>query len=868
MLLEGLRDCKDCSLCEGRKKVVPGKGPPDAELVFVGIGPGKEEDETGRPFVGEAGKILNRAIKRAGFDLQDIKERMYITNVVKCIPPNNKPTKKQTKACAHYLDEELEIIAPKIIMPLGAIALERVTGMTGIMLSRGKPIVSEKYGAVVVPSVHPAYIYRNPSELQKLIDDIVVAKKILDAGEYVEPEKIPLDHRIASKMQHVQWLFKKLKEAKIVAIDIETTNANIEEGKIISVHFSWREGVAVALPLLSNGGADPYWEDDELEEVWKLLREFLESPTPKVFQNGKFDCKFFHREGVWTENVKYDTMLMHYLLYPEGKGTHGLKYMSRRYTDIGEYDVDLQTIIKKHGSLEGQITDEELLPYGNKDADATFRIAKILWREMKKIDKEDAKRGLGTNLCWVLQNILLPLQEVLMLTEYRGVLIDLEYSEKMTEEYEKQINALSLAILKTKAVQEFEEARKKAIMRERRAKWRNSKSLQSKHEEKDYVEVVKQSQYRFKPSSSKQLVKLLFERLDLPVVSLTKTRQPCTDKDAVQELLDKHVEKGSDAYEILNTLAELKTVSKFHSTYFRPLPKLVDSNRRLHTSYWIHGAGTGRLSSREPNLQNIPKTAHEERAKEVRRSYISAPGYKFVEADFKQIEFRWWAEYSQDKALLRDIKAGMDIHDSMAREVFEIPDDKEVSGKQRMLAKTVVFGSIYGRSVKSIADQFGIPEKEAQVIQDTFLGRYPQAGSKWIRDQQAFVRKWEKSVSFFGRHRDLPAIHSPDGGARGHAYRQAVNTPIQSAAADTAFLLGFIATQRMLKEKKFDAHILLNIHDSVILEVREDQLDEVVTCLVDVMETPVEGPNRVSSVPMKIDIAIGDNLADMEEIEL
>lgn len=875
MWLTGLKDCQKCSLCETRKNVVPGRGAENASLMIVGLGPGETEDAAGRAFVGESGKILIRALRRAGWGPGDIKEQVYITNTVKCWPPDNKPKRKHVKACAPYLDEEIEIVSPRVIVPLGNEALERVLGLRGISKYRGKPTWSEDYETTVVPSFHPAYIARNPSEFDKLVDDFLIAREHLEEEGYQEETEKSVQYKIVKTIEEARELAMYLGKCGGFALDIETQGLDLEEDEILSIHFSWKERTAVGLPLFSKGGLEPYWEENEFEEILELFREALSSKAPKFLQNAKFDTQFLMRDGMPVSNVALDTLLMQYLLHPEAKGQYDLKFMAFRYTDLGEYDSTVSDWLKKHKTMEG-IPNEDLFPYGNADADATYRIAKLLWKRMGEIDSTDAKEGLGTNLRWVLRDILVPLSRVLTLAEYRGIKVDLEYLEGdgteenpgKIREYKKIMDDAEKRMHTTKAVQVYEKDRREAIVRERRAKWRGSSHIQARTPDiEEYANYIRDdSSWTFNPNSSVQLQELLYEKLKLPVISRTKKKNPSADKDTLETLRDEHAKKDSDAYDLLDAMLDYAEVQKMYSTYLRPIPEMVDKNGRLHTSYLIFGTETGRLSSREPNLQNIPKTANE-RAYDIRRYFVATPGYVLVEADFKQAEFRWWAEYSQDKKLIKDIKGGMDIHDSMARDVFEIPDDEEVDKRQRMMAKTVVFGSIYGRSVQSIANQFGITEAEAQRIQDRFMQRYPDAG-KWIRSQKKFAHKYGKIVTFFGRHRPLAGIHSRDGGARGHAERQAVNTPIQSAAADTTFL-GFIKAQEMIEREGFDAYILLNIHDAVVLEVREDQLDEFLPHLTKAMESPVRGPGgKQASVPMKIEIAVGPNLADMEELEL
>ena len=838
--------------------------------MFVGLGPGEDEDEEGEPFIGRAGQKLKMSIRKAGMNNREQIARACFTNTVRCIPPNNKPLQRHINACAPYLDEEIQLMKPKVIVPLGTVALKRVLNNKRATITkyRGDILWSETYQAVIAPTYHPAYILREPAYGKTLVADIRQAIQLIEDG-YEPPKKKPVHYKIVRTVEEADKLFDQIRKVKLVAVDIETQGLKFQDDAILSVHFSWKSRTAVGLPLLSDGGDKAYWSKKDYDYVLAGLKDVLESDVPKVFQNGKFDTEFFLQNGIDVQNIVMDTLFMSYLLSPHEKGIHGLKFMAYRRTDIGEYGEEIDQWLKEHGSLRG-IPDDILFPYGNTDADATFRIAKQLWQEMKAVDKADRESGLDTALCWVHKNIMLPLSKVLTRAEFRGMKIDVDYVEKKTKEYEGLLKEVEAKLWAVTTVTEFEEKRRKTKVGDLRKRWRGSPHIQRRHKSpEDYVvAMLKDKDWKFNPGSNKQLQTILYKQLRLPILEKTASDQPSTAGAVLLKLQDQRLEEGSEAHEFFSTLMDYRDLSKLLSTYFKPLLVLVDSNNRIHTTYLIFGTQTGRLSSKDPNLQNIPKVSSS-RAKEVRRAYIASPGYRLVEADFKQVEIRWWAEYAQDSLMISDITTkGFDIHDKIARLAFNVPDDEEVSDLERVLAKTINFGAIYGQAEKTVAEEFGIPENEVHHIYETLMGRYPNA-RQWIKDVKKFAKKHGKVISWFGRHRPLPGIRSSQYTISGHAERQAVNTPIQSAAADNTYISGFIRTLRLLdQESHLDAYILLNIHDAVVLEVWESDLDELINKLRPVMEAPATGPRGDAKVPMVIEISVGDSLAHMVEIPL
>jgi DNA polymerase-1 len=430
---------------------------------------------------------------------------------------------------------------------------------------------------------------------------------------------------------------------------------------------------------------------------------------------------------------------------------------------------------------------------------------------------------------------------------YTGIQIDVEYLDKLTQEYAKRIEEQEKAIDGLSDVKAFSENYLKKQKKEIVAKYEKSKSLKKKYTKEAYITKNLEP---LNLNSTTQLRELLFNHLKLPVIKRTgKTKQPSTD-EASLELL-----KGEN--EFIDKLLELRYLNKMYSTYLNPIKEKLDKNNRLHTDYSLSRTATGRIASSNINLQNIPK---KKEGKLIRDYFVASPGNILVSSDLSQIEYRILAHFVNDAKQIQDIASGQDIHREVAANAYKIPLDK-VTSEQRDGAKAVTFGLPYGRSAVSLAEEYEMSPEEAEEFIKAFFNRYPKV-KVWI-DKMVEVACTKGYVkNFFGRKRYLPKINDPDNFIRGEEERKVVSTCIQGSASDI-LSLDTIRVAKRLKELKSKAKLVLTIHDDIVLDTPKEELEQIVELLRTEMQRPIEGIR----VPLKTEIKIGERWGSLEKYE-
>lgn len=551
------------------------------------------------------------------------------------------------------------------------------------------------------------------------------------------------------------WL-ERLQSAKLFAFDTETTSLNYLDARIVGISFAVLPGEAAYVPLAHDYPGAP----DQLnrEQVLEQLRPLLQSPDHlKVGQHLRYDWHVLANHGVTLRGIQHDTLLESYVL--DSTSQHNLDSLAERH-------LSLRTIRYEDVAGKGakqltfnQVPLEQAAPYAAEDADVTLRLHRCLW---PKLAAEPGLQHLYTAL-------EIPLIEVLAGMERVGVRVDAAALRQQSGELAKRLWEL--------------EQQAHALAGE-----------------------------RFNLGSPKQLQSILFERLQLPAGKKTPTGQISTAEDVLQELaLD---------YPLPRVILEHRTLSKLKSTYTDRLPEQIHPRTgRVHTSYHQAVASTGRLSSSDPNLQNIPTRTPEGRR--IRQAFIAEPGYSIVAADYSQIELRIMAHLSGDEGLLRAFVAGADVHRTTAAEVFGVAPDA-VSTEQRRSAKAINFGLIYGMSAFGLARQLGIERSAAQDYVDRYFARYP--GVKTYMDEtrgQAAEQGYVETV--FGRRLYLADIRSRNAQRRQAAERAAINAPMQGTAADI-IKRAMLAVDRWLRESAFPARMIMQVHDELVFEVAEEAL--------------------------------------------
>ncbi len=583
------------------------------------------------------------------------------------------------------------------------------------------------------------------------------------------------------------WI-AKLENSELFAIDTETTSINYMEAELVGFSFAVAEGEAAYLPLAHDYPDAP--EQLDRAAVLQQLKPLLENTKlQKIGQHIKYDKNVLANYGVNLSGIFSDTMLESYV-FNSVASRHDMDSLSSYYLD--HQTIKFEDIAGK-GAKQltfNQIPLEQAAPYAAEDADVTLRLHHAIYNQLEPI----------STLKSILLDVEVPLASVLARMEQFGVLID-------SQQLGQQSQQLASRILEL---------------------------------EKEVHEIAGEA---FNLSSTKQLQTILFEKLNLPVLKKTPKGAPSTSEEVLQELaLD---------YPLPKLLMEYRGLTKLKSTYTDKLPKMIDARTgRVHTSYHQAVTATGRLSSTDPNLQNIPIRTEEGRR--VRQAFVPRPGYKIVAADYSQIELRIMAHLSGDEGLVKAFATGQDIHKATASEVFGVALE-QVTTEQRRNAKAINFGLIYGMSAFGLSRQLGIPRADAQQYMDLYFKRYPG-----VLDYMETTRDTAKAQGYvetvFGRRLYLADIQSSNAMRRKGAERAAINAPMQGTAADI-IKMAMLAVDDWINNLPVDeVRMIMQVHDELVFEIREDVLDTHVKQIVKLMEEAVK-----LSVPLVVEAGVGKN---------
>ena len=599
---------------------------------------------------------------------------------------------------------------------------------------------------------------------------------------------IETDYRcILDEAEFDEWL-ARLQAAPLFAFDTETTSLDYMEARVVGVSFAIEPGKAAYVPF----GHDYLGAPVQLTEAVVLgkLKPLLEDPARlKVGQNLKYDRNVLLNHGIELQGIAYDTMLESYVLNSTAS-RHDMDSLARRY--LNAETISFEEIAGK-GVKQltfNQIELEQAAPYAAEDADITLRLHQTLWGKLS------AEPGLAK----VFSEIELPLLPVLARMERLGTTIEPKLLHQQSQEIEVRLAEL----------------------------------------EKQAHELAGQE---FNLSSPKQLGEILFTKLGLPIIKKTPKGAPSTAEEVLAEL--------AETYELPQLLMEHRGLAKLKSTYTDKLPLMIKPQTgRVHTSYHQAVAATGRLSSTDPNLQNIP--VRNEQGRRIRQAFIPCAGYKLVAADYSQIELRIMAHLSGDKGLLTAFAEGKDIHKATAAEVFGVALDA-VTSDMRRSAKAINFGLIYGMSAFGLAKQLGIGRAEAQKYMDLYFERYPGVLEYMERTrQQADAQGYVETL--FGRRLYLPDIKSRNAGLRKAAERAAINAPMQGTAADIIkrAMINVDGWIRGIEDQSI--RMLMQVHDELVFEIREEKLEEYIALIKEKMSGAAE-----LDVPLVVEAGTGDN---------
>ncbi|EAR55302.1 DNA polymerase I [Photobacterium sp. SKA34] len=592
---------------------------------------------------------------------------------------------------------------------------------------------------------------------------------------------------VLDKESFATWL-EQLKAAEAFAFDTETDGLDYMTANVVGVSFAIEEGKAAYVPLAHDYLDAPA----QLDRDWVLeqLKPLLEDPKQaKIGQNLKFDASIVARYGIEMQGIVFDTMLESYV-FNSVVGRHDMDSLALRYLEHKNISFEEVAGKGKKQLTFNQIDLEQAGPYAAEDADITLRLHNTLYPKVEADDK----------LKHVFENIEMPLVPVLSRMERTGVYVD----------------SMLLGAQSTEIAVRLDEIEKKAF------------------------EIAEQE---FNLSSPKQLQAILFEKMGLPVLKKTPSGTPSTNEEVLQELaLD---------YPLPKLLLEYRGLAKLKSTYTDKLPKMVNpATGRVHTSYHQAVTATGRLSSSDPNLQNIP--VRNEEGRRIRQAFVAQSGYKILAVDYSQIELRIMAHLSGDKALLDAFRHGKDIHAATAAEILSL-DIENVSSEQRRRAKAINFGLIYGMSAFGLAKQLDMGRNEAQNYMNVYFERYPgvleyMESTRNAASEQGYVE------TLFGRRLYLPDIKSRNGLRRKAAERAAINAPMQGTAADIIKLAMIAVDDWVQQQPEGDVRLLMQVHDELVFEVKESALEAVTASVKALMEQAA-----MLDVPLIADTGYGDN---------
>lgn len=581
-----------------------------------------------------------------------------------------------------------------------------------------------------------------------------------------------------------RWV-EKLNQAKLFALDTETDNLDYMTANLVGISFALENGESAYLPLQLDYLGAP--KTLEKTTALTLLKPILENPTiQKVGQNFKYDLTIFARNGIDVQGVAFDTMLESYVLNSTGR--HNMDDLAKRY--LGHQTITFEEIAGKGKNqlTFNQIPLEKAAKYAAEDADVTMKLQQVLW---EKLSKEPTLEKL-------FKEMELPLLGVLSRMERRGVLIDSDALFLQSNEITNRLSEL---------------------------------------EEQAYVLAGQP----FNLASTKQLQEILFDKLGLPVIQKTPKGAPSTNEEVLEELAFSH--------ELPKVLVEHRGLSKLKSTYTDKLPQMVNPQTgRVHTSYHQAVTATGRLSSSDPNLQNIP--IRNEEGRRIRQAFIAREGFTVVAADYSQIELRIMAHLSQDQGLINAFTQGKDIHRSTAAEIFGVALG-EVTSEQRRNAKAINFGLIYGMSAFGLSRQLGIGRADAQSYMDLYFKRYPGVQT-FMHDIREKAKAQGYVETLFGRRLYLPDINSSNGMRRKAAERVAINAPMQGTAADIIKRAMIQLDQKLQNDP--DIAMIMQVHDELVFEVRSEK----VAFYSELIKTQMESAADLV-VPLIVEVGQGAN---------
>ena len=781
--MEDFFDHQDCSGCVYQKypKIPPTKIR-QAEIVVVGEAPGIMEIARKEAFVGPSGELLRKAFSLTGLPNPSDPSKVFITNSLLCRPAKGQISKEAVNKCRGRLLEEIAQVKPKLIIAFGNTAIHALTGNYKYKVTQvqGQVITIDiPYQLSVVPVIHPAAVLRAGGMYPQFLQALRGARRVFEGVSRSLPDPT---YTVIKNESDLERAIRGLVKQPLLVGDIET-DGNPRTGRILAVGVCWSQPK----------GTDPVPGRVIIfpEDMIPYIRPLMEHPYPTwIWQGGKYDMEWLWRRGI-KARLDHDTLMLHYALV-EQTGTHDLEQLSMLYLGDTPYKTPVRRQAKdsKHTGY-GNIPPEILYPYLAKDVDRTSRLFHIFYPQVIT-DPDLAK---------LYHNLLLPANRFLVKVQDRGLLVNTEALKEEDEHLRKEAERLENEIIELA-----------------RPYW-------NPDEYRDQTGKAT-ADVDFKPSSPYQLGWLLYDKIGLKAKYM---HGKSTNEEVLKQLEGRHV--------IVDKVLEYRGVKKLHSTYVKGTQKYIEEDGRIHAGFKVHGTVTGRLSSSQPNVQNIPKS--------MRHIYCASPGYTLIDADYSGAELRILAYVSGDTQLVQIFKEGRSLHKEVAREFFGL----DYTDKQYLRAKAVNFGIAYGRKAFSLAVEMNISQGEAQSYIDQWYAKFPQARVYLEKCDEAASRG-EVLTTDFGRKRRFGLVTSMNIDA---LQNEARNFRIQSLASD----ITLISAMRMDEQLgQLGARIINLIHDSILIECPIERVNEAIQIANHVMvNTPKETLH--TDIPFEVEFKVG-----------
>ncbi|KAA6209449.1 DNA polymerase I [Avibacterium paragallinarum] len=637
--------------------------------------------------------------------------------------------------------------------------------------------------------------------------------EVADSTQSAVKNRVKIDRTLYETVDSQEKLdawIGKIQQAKFIAVDTETDNLDVMQANLVGISFALENSEACYIPLAhqeevateSQPQGELFGETEaaasthfalvpnQLDKTACLaaLKPLLENPEiQKVGQNIKYDLTVFANNGIELQGVKFDTMLESYVLNSTGR--HNMDELAKRHLEHQTIEFEAIAGKGKKQLTFDKIAIAQATEYAAEDADITMKLHQTLWQTLDQTE----------SLVQLFNEIEMPLVGVLSRIERNGVLVDSQTLLAQSQEISEKLTALE-------------------------------------------SQVHQAAGETFNLASTKQLQEILFEKLGLPIIAKTPKGAPSTNEEVLEEL-------AQQGHIVPKLLIEHRGLSKLKSTYTDKLPLMINPRTgRIHTSYHQAVTATGRLSSSDPNLQNIP--IRNEEGRRIRQAFIAREGYQIIAADYSQIELRIMAHLSQDEGLITAFQQGKDIHRSTAAEIFGVPLD-EVTSEQRRSAKAINFGLIYGMSAFGLSRQLGIPRVDAQKYMDLYFQRYPSVQT-FMTDIREKAKAQGYVETLFGRRLYLPDIQSSNAMRRKGAERVAINAPMQGTAADI-IKRAMIAIDQAIHQDP-DIKMIMQVHDELVFEVKTDRVDHYRSQIQSLMQNAAQ-----LVVPLIVDVGVGNN---------